>query len=163
LTPDAPTSAEAILAAYEVATGTRLDGVIIADPFALQALLRVTGATVIPDLETRVTAANVVDLTANEAFSLFPSRRSQAGARAVASGIFEEFIHRSEPDTEDLLILGHMVGEGHLLIYSTDPTMQEGLAGTAAGGAFGGCPGDFLSVVENSSGRTRSTTTRTVR
>jgi hypothetical protein len=153
LTPDVPTASRAILAAYEVVTGTRLDGVVIADPFALQALLRVTGGTVIPRLGVRVTAANVVDLVTNEAFSLFPEpevRKRVLGA--VASGVFRDFIQRSNPSADDLLVLVRMLGEGHLLLYSTDPLMQEGLAGTPAGGTFGGAEGDFLSVIENSSG-----------
>jgi hypothetical protein len=37
--PDFPSAAQAILNGYEEATGERLDGVILADPFALQALL----------------------------------------------------------------------------------------------------------------------------
>ncbi len=153
LTPDVPTAATALLNAYEIATGTRPDGVIIADPFALQALLRVTGPTEVPGLGTRVTAANVVDLTANRAFSLFPSpddRKRVLGE--VASGVFERFISGARPDMADLRILGRAIAEGHLLIYSEDPTMQEGLRGTTAGGALRAAEGDYLSVVENSSG-----------
>ena len=153
LTPDLPTAAKAIIDAYAVAEGTRLDGVIITDPFALEALLRVTGPTVIPGLGTRVTAANVVTLTTNEAYSLFPDpavRKAVLGS--VASGVFEGFLHRHNSSLHDLKILAGAAAEGHILVYSADPTMEQGLRGTAAGGAFQAPPGDFLSVVENSSG-----------
>ena len=53
---------------------------------------------------------------------------------------------------QDLKILTGTAAEGHILVYSTDPTMEQGLRGTAAGGAFQAPAGDFLSVVENSSG-----------
>ena len=66
LTPDFPTAAQAILNAYEVAKGVSLDGVIFADPFALKALLRIEGPTVIPQLGRRVTSDNVVALVTNE-------------------------------------------------------------------------------------------------
>jgi Protein of unknown function (DUF4012) len=152
LTPDVPTAATALLNAYEVAMGERPDGVILADPFALQALLRATGPTEIPGLGTRVSAGNVVDLTANEAFSLFPGPNERKEALgAVASGVFERFVH-SRPDMKDLRVLGRAVAEGHLLIYSEDPTMEEGLRGSAAGGALPGPGGDLLSVAENSAG-----------
>lgn len=156
LTPDLPTAAKAIIDAYAVAEGMRLDGVIIADPFALQALLRVVGPTDIPSLGTSVTAANVVDLTTNEAFSLFPEpavRKRVLGS--VAGSVFEDFIRRSQASLADLKILAHAAAEGHILIYSTDPAMERGLRGTAAGGAFQAPAGDFLSVVENSAGGTK--------
>jgi len=153
LTPDFPTAAKAILNSYAVAEGAQLDGVIVADPFALEALLRVTGPTVIPGLKIRVDAANVVALTTNEAYSLFPDpevRKAVLGS--VASGVFEEFLHRPHSSLEDLKILVGAAAEGHILVYSSDPTMEQGLRGAAAGGAFQASAGDFLSVVENSSG-----------
>ena len=41
--PDFPSVAQTILNSYDVVTGERLDGVILADPFALAALLEATG------------------------------------------------------------------------------------------------------------------------
>jgi hypothetical protein len=153
LTPDFPTAAVAILNAYEVAEGEALDGVMFADPFALRALLQVAGPTLIPQLGIRVTAGNVVPLTTNEAFSLFPEpevRKRVLGA--VASDVFDGFIRGPQPSLEDLHTLGNAWGEGHVLAYSTDPTMEQGLRGTGGGGAFRAPEGDFLAVVENSSG-----------
>jgi hypothetical protein len=153
LTPDFPTASVAILNSYRVAEDEALDGVIFADPFALRALLQVAGPTEIPELGIKVTAGNVVPLTTNEAFSLFPEpevRKRVLGS--VASDVFDGFVRGPQPSLEDLRILGRALGEGHVLAYSTDPTMEEGLRGTGAGGAFQAPPGDFLSVVENSSG-----------
>jgi hypothetical protein len=153
LTPDFPTAAVAVLNSYEVAMGDALDGVIFADPFALRALLQVAGPTVIPQLGLSVSAGNVVDLTTNEAFSLFPEpevRKRILGA--VASDVFDGFVRGPQPSLGDLRILGDAWGEGHVLAYSTDPTMEQGLGGTGGGGAFHAPEGDFLAVVENSSG-----------
>jgi hypothetical protein len=153
LTPDFPTAAVAVLNSYQVAVGEALDGVIFADPFALRALLQVAGPTVIPELGIKVTAGNVVPLVTNEAFTLFPEpeiRKRVLGS--VASDVFDGFIRGPQPSLDDLRILGSSLGEGHVLAYSRDPTMEQGLRGTGAGGAFQAPPGDFLSVVENSSG-----------
>jgi hypothetical protein len=153
LTPDLPTAARAILDAYAVAEGTRLDGVIVADPFALEALLRVTGPAVVPELGARMTAANVVAFTANEAFSLLPDpAERKAALGSVATRVFQRFLHRSHQSLEDLRILGSAAAEGHILVFSTDPTMEQGLRATGAGGALPASSGDLLSVVENSSG-----------
>jgi hypothetical protein len=84
---------------------------------------------------------------------LFPNpnvRKEVLGA--VATAVVKGFIGGSGVSLGDLKILGNTVGEGHLLVYSGDPVMEEGLRGTAAGGALPPPSGDFLSVVENSSG-----------
>ncbi len=156
LTPDFPTAAQAILNSYAVAVGDQLDGVILVDPFALQALLRIVGPTAIPDLGKRVTPANVVSLTTNEAFSLFPdaaTRKRVLGS--VASGVFQRFIHGPKPGLPDLKILATTMAEGHVLVFSTDPTMQQGLSSTGVGGALPLPQGDFLSVIENSAGENK--------
>ena len=153
LTPDFPTAAQAILNAYEVAEGVQLDGVIFTDPFALKALLRVEGTTEIPKLGTRVSAANVVSLVTNRAFSLFPNpnvRKQVLGA--VATAVVQGFIRGPKVSVPDLKILGTAVGEGHIMVYSTDAIMEHGLRGTGAGGALPAPSGDFLSVIENSAG-----------
>ncbi len=153
LTPDFPTVAEAILNAYQVAEGVSLDGVIFTDPFALKALLRVEGATEIPKLGTRVSAANVVSLTTNRAFSLFPDpqvRKRVLGA--VATAVVQGFIDGPKVSVPELKILGAAVGEGHILVFSTDAAMEQGLRGIGGGGILPAPSGDFLSVIENSAG-----------
>lgn len=156
LTPDFPTAAQAILNAYEVAVGERLDGVIVADPFALQALLRVTGPAYVPRLDRTIRAADVVAFTANEAYSLYTDQATRKRVLgAVAEAAFARFLSRTGTDVGDLRVLARAAAEGHILAYSEDPTMQAGLAATGAGGALEGGSGDFLSVVENSAGGTK--------
>ena len=153
LTPDFPTAAEAIVNAYEVAEGERLDGVIMADPFALRALLEVTGPAYVPGLDATVGAQEVVDFVANEAYGVYPdaaTRKRVLGA--VAEAVVAEFVSRTGTDVADLRTLARSAAEGHILVYSEDPLMQEGLAGTGAGGALPTGPGDLLAIVENSSG-----------
>ena len=93
MTPDFPSAARAALANYRVSTGRQLDGVISADPFALQELFKVTGPATIPSLGVTIDAANLVDFTTNEAYIRFaqpgqgaqggPRRRGRGGVRGV--------------------------------------------------------------------------------
>ncbi|MBI2237913.1 MAG: DUF4012 domain-containing protein [Actinobacteria bacterium] len=149
--PDFPSAAVAIRNAYREATGVLLDGVVTADPFALAALLEVTGPAEVPGLDFRVNADNVVDFTTNGAYSLFPdpaTRKLVLGT--VAEGVFERFVNDSNPTIARLKTLARAAAEGHIHVYSADPTMQEGLAGTGVGGALRSGPGDFFSVIVNS-------------
>jgi hypothetical protein len=156
LTPDFPTAARAILNAYEVAEGERLNGVILADPFALESLLRVSGPAYVPGLDRTVRAADVVAFATNEAYSLYPDQATRKRVLgAVAEAALARFLAQRDTGVEDLRTLARTAAEGHILAYSEEPTMQAGLEATGAGGAFGTDPGDVVSVVENSSGGTK--------
>ncbi len=149
-TPDFPSAAQAIEIAYEKATGEQLDGVITTDPFALQALLKVTGPTRIVGYRTALTAGNVVDFTTNGAYSVFPDPRTRKVVLGtVAKTVFERFLERRNRTTQDLRTIAESAAEGHIQVYSDDPRMQKGLARTGMGGAFAAPQGDFLSIVQN--------------
>ena len=152
LTPDFPSAARAVLAAYEVVEGTKLDGVISADPFALAELLDVTGPTEVPGLGITIDADNVVDFMTNEAYIRFPGasleRKGLLGA--VAGGAFERFLGMDEHGVARLRAVAQAVAGGHLKIYTTNPVLQEGLAVAHADGALAAPPGDMVAVVVNS-------------
>ncbi len=152
LTPDFPSAARAVLAAYEIVEGRSLDGVLSADPFALAELLDVTGPTKIPSLGVTLGAGNVVDFMTNEAYIRFPGasleRKGLLGA--VAGGAFERFLGMDGHGVARLRAVADAVAGGHLKIYTTDTTMQEGLALAHADGAFAAPPGDMVAVVLNS-------------
>ena len=152
LTPDFPSAARAALAAYEVVNGTQLDGVISADPFVLADLLDVTGPVEVPKLGERLTANNVVDFMTNEAYIRFPGesveRKGLLGD--VAGEVFNRFLGMDQHGIGRIRALGNAVAGGHLKVYTTDPTMQRGLALAHADGAFTAPPGDMVSVVVNS-------------
>ncbi|HEX6581271.1 MAG TPA: DUF4012 domain-containing protein [Actinomycetota bacterium] len=151
--PDFPSVAQAILNSYEAATGTRLDGVILADPFAEAALLRATGPVQLPGYDVEIDADNVVAFATNEAYSLFTdSVRRKRLLGDVATAAFERFIDQPSADHQDLEQLLDAAGERHIQAYSEDPMMQQGLRATPVGGALRprGADDDLLSVVVNS-------------
>lgn len=157
MTPDFPSAASAIERLYHQTTGQTVDGVILADPFALQALLEVTGPVDIPGIG-QVTADRIVDVVANEAFGAFPDpvqRKRLLGA--VAAGIFSEFLSGSaEAEPLDAAkALGKAVSQGNLLIHSADPEVQGHLEIAGVAGELQAPEGDYLSVVGNNASATK--------
>ena len=154
LTPDFPSAARAALDTYRLGEGARLDGVIAADPFVLQNLLHVTGPVIVPQLRVRVGADNVVAFTANQAYSLFGRSVIRKGVLgAVAAGAFERFLSIEGRGVPRLRALATAAADGHLQLYTTDPSMERGLEEAGFAGAFSAEPGDVASVVvDNASG-----------
>jgi hypothetical protein len=154
MTPDFPQAAEAMLLALEDQTRLEIDGVIQADPFALQALLEMTGSAEVPGLGITVDADNVVPFTTNEAYVRFAHdaevRKLVLGE--VAKSVVERFFEEVTPSVGGLRKLVGTMAEGHIQVYSDDPTMEQGLQGTGVGGALPRPSGDFLSVVQNNGG-----------
>lgn len=152
-TPDFPTAAEVLLDAYEVAERDRLDGAILADPFMLQALMRITGPATVPGLDLKVAAEDIVAFTTNEAYALLPNKDARKRLLgAVAEGVVASFLERGDLDTAELRMLVRTASEGHLLVYSRDAAIQAALARTGAGGALHADTNDLLLVAENSAG-----------
>jgi Protein of unknown function (DUF4012) len=153
MTPDFPSAARAVLNAYEQYTGERLDGVITADPFALQSLLEVTGPTEVAGLGRQLDADSVVPFTTNEAYIRYrdPVER-KAVLGDVAKGVFERFLAMDEHDVGRIRAIASSVAGGHLKVYTdTDEQLQDGLAIAGVDGAFTAAePGDVLDVIVNS-------------
>jgi hypothetical protein len=151
--PDLPSVAQAILSSYRATTGEGLDGVILADPFAEQALLEVTGPVSLPGYDVELNADNVVDFTTNEAYSLFTdSVRRKRVLGDVASTAFERFLDQPSAGHEALRALIGAASDRHILVFSENPPMEQGLRGTPIGGALlpRGADQDLLSVVVSS-------------
>ena len=151
--PDFPSVAQAILSSYEASTHERLDGVILADPFALAALLRATGPVELPGYGIRIDARDVVPFTTNEAYSVLTDPEARKRVLGdVARAAFGQFIAQPSPDLADLELLLQASSDRHILVYSSDPTMQEGLAATPVAGTLtpAGADDDLLSIIVNS-------------
>ena len=156
MTPDFPSFAATMAQAYRAATGTQVDGVITADPFALQALLTATGPTLIPGLERRVSADDVVPFVTNEAYrKLRDPRERKAVLGAVAASVVDRFLARPDPSLFALKNLASTAAAGHIQLWSTDEELETGLRASGVGGAFAAPEGDLLSVVQNNASATK--------
>jgi hypothetical protein len=148
MTPDFPTAARAALGAFESVTGKRFDGMIAADPFALELMLRVTGPAPIPGTDLRLAADDVVAFTTNEAYSIFEGtilRKEVLGT--VAIDVFERFLALDGKGIERIRALALGASGGHLKLYSRDEDFQAALARAGADGAHEmPADGDLLAV-----------------
>ncbi|MBI3649244.1 MAG: DUF4012 domain-containing protein [Actinobacteria bacterium] len=151
MTPDFPSAARAIEGLYRLRTGQALDGVIVADPAALQALLDVTGAVRVPGLGARVDARNVIAFTEERAYGLFHSPRQRKQVLgSVAAGVFSRFVAMEGKGLPRIRAVADAASGGHLLIYADDPIAESALQRAGVSGALSAPPGDALSVVVNS-------------
>jgi hypothetical protein len=156
VTPDFPSAAQAIENLYAYTRARNLDGVIVADPMALQALVAISGDVEVPELGDTLTPDNVVAVLSNEAYA----KLTDAAARKIVLGdaakaVLERFLEGGGGE-RDLAgaagALANAVAGGHLLVHSTDPEMQRGLELSGAAGQLLAARGDYLAVAVNNGG-----------
>jgi hypothetical protein len=154
MTPDFPSAAVAIERLYERIEGVRLDGVVVADPYALASLMRVTGTARVPGVGVTVDADTVVPFVTNEAYAHVgdPETRKRL-LGDVAGEVLRRFLSGR---AVDVLAAGRAVaeaaGNGHLLLHSTDREEQTAFEGARIAGALADPAGDYLNVVVNNVG-----------
>ena len=151
MTPDFPLAAKAIWLGYRQAKGETLDGVIVADPFALQALMRVTGPVRMAKTGIRVSKHNVVAFMTNRAYALFDTNAErQLVLGRVAESVLRSFLAAGGDPLAQLRALFSAFKDGHIKVWSANPAMEQGFALTSAGGAFRPSGTDVVSVITNS-------------
>ncbi|MCX8203884.1 MAG: DUF4012 domain-containing protein, partial [Nitrososphaeria archaeon] len=137
LSPDVPSVARVLLDAYRRLQGEQLDGVILADPYALQARLRVTGPIRVPGLARTLGPATVVPFVTVEAYGLYEDQATRKRVLGeVAHAALTRFLASETVGAEGLRGLIRAAARGHLLLYVADPEIQAALERTGAGGAL---------------------------
>lgn len=152
-TPDFPSAARAILALYERSEDVELDGVVVVDPFALQALLRLVGEVQVPDIGV-VDERNVVPVVANEAYGELGTESRKEVLGAVAAGALDSLL-RGAGSTDPAKLLSTLTpvaSNRHILMHSTDPQVQRTLEEMGLAGALPEPDNDTVSVVVNNAG-----------
>ena len=150
MTPDFPSAARAALGTWEAIGREPLDGVLTADPVTLQHLLDVTGAIRLSRPPLVVTRENVVSLLSNRGFARFPdSRIRKALLGDVALAVFDRFLGLDGLAVPRLRAMGRSVADGHLKIFTVDPSMQEALAAAGLDNGLRPAGGDLLGVIVN--------------
>jgi hypothetical protein len=156
LTPDFPTAATLLEQLYAAATGQRIDGVIVADPFALAALLELRGPVDVPGVG-QVDAHNTVEVVANRAYDLFDSedeRKTVLGSIAIAG--IDNLLSGGVDAATGMRTLGAAVADGHLLFHAADPQVQEAFQVAGMAGALAHPGGDFLAVIGNNGAQNKA-------
>jgi hypothetical protein len=149
--PDFPTDAAVAAALYPQATGVDIDGVLVADPYALGALLELTGPVSVEGLDTPLTADNAAAYLLRDQYLQFADderdeRRDRLSVAARAT--FEALTERDLPGPRTLGdALAPVKDQKRLLFWTFDPDEQAFLERLGAAGRFAPDAGsDYLSV-----------------
>ena len=122
VSPDVPTDAELVRSIYPQLTGTPIDGVIIADPFALAAFLELTGPVAVEGLDIELSADNAVEHLLKGQYvteQANSERKERLGDAAGAT--FDALTSRDLPGPGRLgEVLGPVVRDGHLQFVTFD-------------------------------------------
>jgi hypothetical protein len=157
MTPDFPSAASAIERLWEATQEQALDGTIVVDPFAFEAMLRIAGPVEVPGVG-RMNADRVVDYVSNEAYAELtdPEERKRL-LGAVAATSFEGFLTAADAGRarRSVEALASLVSGGHLLLHSAHDDEQAAFEMLGVDGRLLDPAGDFLSVVLNSGSATK--------
>jgi hypothetical protein len=155
-TADFPSAARAMISHWEATDGVSVDGMMVADPFALQVLLELAGPAEVPGYGVTLDSGSVVSFVTNEAYAEFESAdERKAVLGAVSAATLGRFLEGGidAPAGQLVSTFASIVSGGHLLVYATDPDVQSALVRGRAAGELGDTvdpPSDLVNVALNS-------------
>ncbi|GAA4206663.1 DUF4012 domain-containing protein [Streptosporangium oxazolinicum] len=151
LSPHFPYAAATWTGLWERRADTRLDGAVAVDPAGLAHLLRLIGPVTLPGGE-KVTGENVVDLTERAAYARYPDPMARKRFLLEIAGAVGEALPRSLADPAALMpVMGRMVDERRIQVWSRHGAEQRILARAPIGGVLPSRPGPFAGLVVNNS------------
>lgn len=151
MTPDFPSAAAALAHLHELATGKAVDGIVVADPQFLSALLRVTGPVDVQGVG-RLDAEGVVRFLATDQYAALgdgPGRKEALGV--VAGTVLAAFLHGEGEAAPGRAMreLAAAVGAGNLRLWASEPEVQAAFVAAGIAGEIGGQAGDVVGVIAN--------------
>lgn len=160
--PDFPSVAQAIAGSYpQTPAGTRLDGVLAVDPYALAAMLEITGPVEVEGLDFPLTSENAADYLLREQYLTFdPTEENQDRRdvlKAASEATFDAFISQKNFQPSQLAaVLGPVVAERRLVGYAENPAEEKLIKRIGLDGAFPTAdPGDFMTLVTQNAGNNK--------
>jgi hypothetical protein len=154
MTPDFPSAATAIERLYREVAGTRLDGTILTDPSALASLVAVTGPVRAPGLGRMISEDEIVPFLSNEAYSIYTdtSERKRLLGAMAGEVLGRYLVGASDDPQEAVKALVESAAAGHLLIHSSDPSVQGAFDLAGVSGRLLPPEDDHLVVIANNAG-----------
>jgi hypothetical protein len=148
--PDFPTVARVIGQMYPQSGGTRIDGVIAIDPYALAALLEFTGPLRVAGLTTPLTAKTAGPFLLSTEYDFFGSANQARHdfLQEALSAAFKKLVDGHLPSFLTLADrLAPTIREGRLMMWSDQTAEETLLTRLGLGGAFPQASGrDLLAV-----------------
>jgi len=155
LSPDLPTVAGVVADLYQQSGGEPLDGVIVADPYALQGIVSLTGPLTVSSTDTLLSAGNVVDYLLVQQYQEFAGAGSERkdALGDVADQATKALLGKELPSPVEIArALGKPMSGGHLMMWSLHEEDQALLRQLNVGGAFPAAGTDGLSYTVNNAG-----------
>jgi hypothetical protein len=148
-----PYTAQIWKSMWEQQSGAKVDGVISIDPVALSYVLGAVGPVTMQDGET-ITKDNVVELTESTAYTRFGADNNarKQYLQDVAGAVVKEVTGSVQSPRQLLDALGKAVSEGRIAVWSSSPTEQQVLEGTALARVVPDDPAPYAAVVINNLG-----------
>ncbi len=153
LSPDLPSVAQAAAELYPQAGGQPVDGVIVADPAGLAALLEITGPVSVPGIGRPITADNAVDFLTREQYLVAGDDAARRDLlEDVGRATFDALVSGDVPGPRELGdVLGPAVAGRHLMVHLFAPSEDALVRRVGADGAIPVVPGSdgFLLSTQN--------------
>lgn len=153
-----PDIAESAQLLYPQATGSMIDGVIVIDPYVVEALMRYTGPIEVPELGVTVRPGNAASFILRDQYLITQDRPERVDALdTLGRGAIEALLSGELPRPARLARdLGPLIAERRLLMWTDDAEEQALLDTTGLLGSIPdlGADGGF-SVSVNNTGQSK--------
>lgn len=118
-----PYIAEAVVELYPQATGQSIDGVVVMDPYVIQALMQYTGPIEVPELNTVVRPRNAAAFIIEDQYVLAERKGVRVEALdSLASGAIDALLRADLPEPPTVARdLGPLIAERRLLMWTVWP------------------------------------------
>ena len=155
ISPDFPSVGDVIAQLYPQSGGNQLDGVLTLDPYAVAALLQITGPVPVPAAGRSLDSTSVVDFLLREQYL------SENGSAGASEAVFNELaisltaamFSQPLPAPRQLAdVLAPVVDDGRLLLWSAHADEEEALRRLGVAGALPAPEVDGLAVVDVNAG-----------
>ncbi len=148
-----PHIAESAQILYPQATGSEIDGVIVLDPYAVEALMEYTGPIEVPDLGVTVRPRNAAEFILRDQYQITQDRPERVDALdTLGHGAIEALLSDELPAPAQIARdLGPLIDERRLLMWTDEADEQALLDATGLLGSIPdlGADGGFSVSVNN--------------
>ena len=162
VSPDFPSVAQAISGFYpQAVAGGKIDGVLAVDPYALAAMLAITGPVEVEGLGFPLTSENAAEYLLRDQYLAFDPAEENAERRdvlqAASEATFDAFISQKTFQPSQLAsVLGPVVAERRLVGYAAAPAEEKLIKRIGLDGSFPTLgDGDFMTLVTQNAGNNK--------
>jgi hypothetical protein len=162
LSPDFPSVAQAMTSVYpQTVKGIPIDGALAVDPYAIAAMLEITGPVTVKGLPFKLDSTNAAEYLLREQYLAFDPAEENAERKdileAASRTTFEAFISQKTFRPSQLAeVLGPVVAERRLLAYSVVPSEEALITEVGLDGRFPEpTDHDFFSLVTQNAGNNK--------